>query len=120
MALTDIVSVNITSASRGIARAAFGTCLVVGPVLVFPERSREYNLGTALLDMQADGFRTDDPIYRAVRNIATNTPKSKKVVIGRSNETLGELADPSYNQESELEVKEVEAEAGQVDRKSVV
>lgn len=111
MALEDIVNVTITSESRGVSRAGFGTTLVCGATTVFAERTREYSLGTAVTDMIADGFSAFDPMVRCVQAVASNSPKSKKVLLGR---TSNGSEDASYDAESTLTVLPVAAEAGQV------
>jgi hypothetical protein len=45
--------------------------------------SKQYNLGTALADMVADGFTAFDPAYRAVNALGRNTPKPRNVIVGK-------------------------------------
>ena len=81
--LESIVSVTITSNSRGISRKSFGIPLVVGKHDNWGQRFKVYTLGTALADLVSDGFTTFDPIYKAVQSIASNTPKPQNVAVGR-------------------------------------
>lgn len=83
MSLESIVSVTISSNSRGVSRKSFGTALVLGYHTAWLQRYKVYNLGTALADIVADGIPVNSPIYRRVASLASNTPKPSKVVIGR-------------------------------------
>lgn len=83
MALSDIVQVTITSNSRGVSRAGFGTPLVVGVTTNIPGLTKVYSLGTAAIDLVTDGFGTSDPIYLAVTALARNTPKPSNVIVGK-------------------------------------
>jgi hypothetical protein len=71
-----------------------------------PGLTKEYNLGTALADMVTDGFTTYDPAYRAVNALASNTPKPRKVIVGKL------LTD--FNQTFDITVKTVTALGGEV------
>ncbi len=81
--LSAIVTVTITSNSRGISRRAFGVPLVIAKHNNFGPRFKEYNMGTAPLDMVVDGFTTNDPAYLAVSALARNTPKPERVIVGK-------------------------------------
>lgn len=83
--LNSIVDVTITSAARGITRAGFGTPLVISqfPPSNFPELARTYDLGTAVIDMIADGFAANDAAVVAVGALASSTPKPVSVIVGR-------------------------------------
>ena len=81
--LESIVSVTITSNSRGVSRKSFGVPLVIGKHDAWGERYRVYNLATALPDLVTDGIVAGSPIYKAVQSLASNTPKPEKVVVGR-------------------------------------
>jgi len=81
--LLSIVTVTITSNSRGISRKSFGIPLVIAKHNNFGPRYKVYSLGTAPIDMVADGFNVNDPAYLAVSALARNTPKPEKVVVGK-------------------------------------
>ncbi len=81
--LSDIVTITITSNSRGISRKSFGIPLVIGVHNNFAPRFKVYALGTAPIDLLADGFTVNDPIYRAVVGLASNTPKPTRVIVGK-------------------------------------
>lgn len=83
MSLTDITTVNITTQGRGISRQGFGTTMVAGVHTNFGALSKAYDLGTFNIDMLADGFTTNDPIFLAVQAVARNSPKSKQVIVGK-------------------------------------
>ncbi len=83
MSLESIVSVTISSNSRGVSRKSFGVPLVAGKHDAWGERYRIYTLGTALADLVSDGIPAGSPIYQAVQSLASNTPKPKTVVVGR-------------------------------------
>ncbi|MDP6424348.1 MAG: DUF3383 family protein [Planctomycetota bacterium] len=109
--LNAIVNVTITSSGRGVSRAGFGIPLVLAKHDVFPERFREYNLGTAPADMVTDGFTTFDPAHRAVSALARNTPKPTRVIVGKL------LTD--FNQDSDITVKPIVAVGGELYSMSV-
>lgn len=104
--LSDIVTVTITSASRGVSRRSFGIPLVIAKHVEFAERFKVYTLGTAPIDMIADGFGTSDPAYLAVSALARNTPKAKTVIVGKL------LTD--YDHTFDVEVKTIVALGGEV------
>ncbi len=106
MSLESIVQVTITSNGRGISRKGFGVPMVVARHDVFPERFREYTLGTAGVDMLADGFTTNSRAYKAVIAEARNTPKPTKVIVGRL------LTDYDYT--FDLTVKPIVAAGGEL------
>ena len=81
--LSDIVQVTITSNSRGISRKSFGIPLVIAKHIHFAPRFKVYPMGTAPIDMVADGFNTNDPAYLAVVALARNTPKPERVIVGK-------------------------------------
>lgn len=83
--LNNIVNVTITSAARGITRVGFGTPLVISQFApsIFPELARKFDTGTAVTDMIALGFGSNDAAVVAVNAIASNTPKPKFVIVGR-------------------------------------
>lgn len=81
--LSSIVTVTITSNSRGISRKSFGVPLVIAKHNNFGPRYKVYSMGTAPIDMVADGFNTNDPAYLAVSALARNTPKPETVVVGK-------------------------------------
>jgi len=81
--LSEIVQVTITSNSRGVSRASFGIPLVIGYHTNFPELFQVFSTGTVALDLVAAGFDTFDSVYRAAVAVASNTPKTTKIAIGR-------------------------------------
>lgn len=81
--LDSIIQVVITSDGRGVSRKSFGIPFAIGRHDNFTEEVREYTLSTAITDMVTDGFTASDPLYRAVRSLASSTPKPQKVLVGR-------------------------------------
>lgn len=81
--LSDIVQITISSAGRGVSRKGFGIPLVVAKHTNTAGLFKQYNLGTALSDMVADGFTTNDPAYKQVNALSRNTPKPRNVIVGK-------------------------------------
>jgi hypothetical protein len=76
----DIASVTITRANVTPSRAGFGTPLVVAYHSLNADRVRTYS---SLAGMAADGFRSHDPAYRAAAAIFAQTPRPRRVKVGR-------------------------------------
>jgi len=84
MAIEDIVSVTITSNSRGVDRASFGVPMVAGS-FTFNDAAvaKLYDLGKVLSSITADSsVVAGDKTYRALQALAAQTPKPRKVVVG--------------------------------------
>jgi len=80
MALSDIVSISITSDTVGVTAAGFGVPLILSHNASFAERVRYY---TKASDMVADGFVATDPEYLAVQSCLSASTKVTSVGIGR-------------------------------------
>lgn len=80
MPLSDVVQVTITTATKGIAQAGFGTPLIVGYHTNYLDRVREY---TDLASLVTDGFTVYDPIYRAAAAAWAQTPHPTSFKVGR-------------------------------------
>lgn len=104
--LSSIVTVTITSASRGVSRASFGIPLVISRSDVLPTLFKVYDLATATIDMVTDGFLTNDPAFLAVSALARNTPKPQQVAVGKL------VTD--FDQTFSLTVKPVVAAGGEI------
>jgi hypothetical protein len=75
-----IVNVQISLQSTGINKKDFSTILVVGPhVLSLPRVSAH----TSASDMLLDGFKASDPLYLAVADAMSQTPRPRQVKVGR-------------------------------------
>lgn len=81
MALADIVQVTISTEATAPTRVGFGTPLVFGYHTTFAERARVY---TSTAAMVADGFATTSPAYRAAVAIFSQSPKVRRIVVGRA------------------------------------
>lgn len=80
MPLSDIVHVTITTATKGIAQAGFGTPLIVGYHDAFLDRVREY---TDLPALVTDGISVNHPIYKAAVAVMGQTPHPESFKVGR-------------------------------------
>lgn len=78
--LDRIVEVQIALNTSGIDTQDFSSILVVGPH--FHSLSR-VGIYAATSEMVEDGFRTDDPLYKAAEAIFSQTPHVPEVRIGR-------------------------------------
>lgn len=79
MALSEHVSMTITSANVGVARAGFGIPLILSSNAAFSERVRVY---LAIEDVAAD-FPTTSPEYRAANAMFSQEPAPEQIMIGR-------------------------------------
>jgi hypothetical protein len=78
--LSDHVEVLITRVSTGIARAGFGTPMILGYSATFPERLRYYSDISGLTD---DGFATDSPEYLAAQAMFEQQPHVSRIAVGK-------------------------------------
>jgi hypothetical protein len=76
--LNDIVQVNITRETAKITQAGFGTALIFGEHVVFPERYRTYNSMEAV---EAD-FGANTEQYKAALALFSQELSPERVVIG--------------------------------------
>jgi hypothetical protein len=76
----DIASVTITRANVTPTRAGFGTPMVVAYHTLNSDRVRTYS---SLAAMSADGFRSHDAAYRAAAAVFAQTPRPRRIKIGR-------------------------------------
>jgi hypothetical protein len=76
----DIASVTITRANVTPTRAGFGTPMVVAYHTLNSDRVRTYS---SLAAMSADGFRSHDAAYRAAAAVFAQTPRPRRVKVGR-------------------------------------
>lgn len=79
MALSDIVSVTITSSTAGVTQAGFGVPLILSVNATFTERVRFY---TSLAGVGAD-FATTTPEYLAASAIFAQSPAPSRIAVGR-------------------------------------
>jgi hypothetical protein len=80
MALSDIVTVTISTSAPGVTQAGFGIPLIAGYHTHFDERVRFY---TSLAGMISDGFVTTDPFYKAAAALQAQTPCVPRWAVGR-------------------------------------
>lgn len=80
MALSEHVSITITSANVGVQRAGFGVPLILSVNAAWTERVRSYN---AIEDVAAD-FATTSPEYLAASAFFSQEPAPETVMIGRA------------------------------------
>ncbi len=85
MALSDIVTVNITLQNGAVSRDGFGTPLVAGyhPTAFGLSTVLTFNTASFSADMLAAGFTASDPLYKAVAAIAAASPSTPKVKLGK-------------------------------------
>lgn len=76
--LSDIVSVNIALETQGVKGGDFGTPMIVGPLMTFPERVRVYG---SYADAAEDGL--PPALLTAVTDCFSQTPQPKQVKVGR-------------------------------------
>jgi hypothetical protein len=76
----DIASVTITRANVTPSRAGFGTPMILAYHTLNADRVRSYS---SLSAMSADGFRSHDPAYRAAAAAFSQTPRPRRVKVGR-------------------------------------
>lgn len=88
MSLEDIVSVNVSLSSAGLSKPGFGTIMVAANVpaavstLWGPELVREYTAPSQMLAV-TEGFVTSDAAYKEAVQAFGQTPKPRKVKVGR-------------------------------------
>lgn len=75
-----IVNVLISLQSTGINKITFDTMLVAGPHVLGLERVRSYTSASAML---TDGFTSSNPLYLAVADAMSQTPRPRQVKVGR-------------------------------------
>lgn len=83
MALSDIVNITVTAATKTPAVDDFGTMLLVGYHTRWgasPDRSRQYS---SLPAMVSDSFVVADPLYKMAAACFSQSPRPSKVKIGR-------------------------------------
>lgn len=76
----DIASVTITRANVTPTRAGFGTPMILAYHTLNSDRVRTYS---SLAGMASDGFRSHDPAYRAAAAVFSQTPRPRRIKIGR-------------------------------------
>lgn len=76
----DIARVTISRQNTTPSRAGFGTPCVVAYHALNSDRVRTYS---SLAAMSADGFRSHDPAYKAVAAMLAQTPRPRRVKVGR-------------------------------------
>lgn len=76
----DIASVTITRANVTPSRAGFGTPMILAYHTLNADRVRSYS---SLSAMSADGFRSHDPAYRAAAAVFSQTPRPRRIKVGR-------------------------------------
>lgn len=76
----DIASVTITRANVTPSRQGFGTPMIVAYHTLNADRVRSYS---SLAGMASDGFRSHDPAYRAAAAVFSQTPRPRRVKVGR-------------------------------------
>ena len=75
-----IISVDISLNTAGITTEGFSTLIVVGPHAYTTERVLTVSDSDELLEL---GFKSDDPIYKAVADAKSQIPSPKYVKVGR-------------------------------------
>jgi hypothetical protein len=80
MALQDIVNMTITLKSSSPTKAGFGRALIAGYHTKFLGRTKLYKTPDEML---ADGFTTNDQLYKLANALKSQTPAPKDFKIGR-------------------------------------
>ena len=79
MSLESIVDVQITTNSKGVTRAGFGVPLLAAFHTAWAELWREYDsIGSV-----EDDFAANTPAHKMATSVFSQSPKPKKVIIGR-------------------------------------
>lgn len=78
--LDDLVRVTVTRANVTPSRGGFGIPCVVAYHALNSDRVRSYS---SLAGLAADGFRSHDPAYKAVAAMLAQTPRPRRVKVGR-------------------------------------
>ncbi|MCP4567021.1 MAG: DUF3383 domain-containing protein [FCB group bacterium] len=81
MSLSDIVNPVITTDASGPTSTGFGIPMVLTYHTNYVDRARSY---TNTTDMVTDGFTATDPGVLAVGAIFSQTPRPKRVIVGRA------------------------------------
>lgn len=84
MSLANHVSLQITTDTLGITRAAFGVPMYLSHSASFAERLRFYEDISGLV---SDGFATTSPEYLWAQKVLSQSPHPEKVAIGRAANT---------------------------------
>ena len=80
MSLESIVDVTITTKTKGVTRKGFGVPMLAAYHTKWPELFREYE---QVGDLEADGFAAGEPAHKMASAVFGQTPKLKKVIVGR-------------------------------------
>lgn len=80
MPLSDIATINVSSAGAGVTRAGYGVPLIVSHSAAWAERVRTYTS----IDAVEDDFATNTPEYMAAEAIFSQSPKVSAIRIGRA------------------------------------
>lgn len=78
--ISRIADVSISLETTGINKKTFDILLIAGPHVHALERVSTYTSASALT---SDGYATDDPIYLAAVGCFSQSPRPKKIKIGR-------------------------------------
>ncbi|MCP4570695.1 MAG: DUF3383 domain-containing protein [FCB group bacterium] len=81
MALADIINPVVTTNATGPTAVGFGIPMVLAYHTNYPDRARSY---TSTAAMVSDGFLASEPATAAVGAIMSQTPKPKRVIVGRA------------------------------------
>jgi hypothetical protein len=82
--INEIVSVQVTRATRTPSRVGFGTPILVGWTNAFPEQVKSY---TDPADFLEDGVPATDPLYLAAVALMSQSPRPPRFLVGRRNST---------------------------------
>lgn len=80
MAISDIVTVNITKTTKAVSTKGFGVMMFLDLHKVFNDRIRYYS---TLDEMTTDGFLTTSNAYKAAQAAFSQSPSPQKIAIGR-------------------------------------
>jgi len=95
--ISDYIQVTITRLTQGVKRTGFGTCLLLGEVSEFYERTKSYNSIAAV----ADDFASTDTIYLMAAKFFSQSPRPRTLKVGRkyanvnAKQTLSPDANPT-------------------------
>lgn len=105
--IDDLVSVTITSQTRTVSRAGFGTPLIAAYHSRFAGRVETYS---SLRAMVAAGFKTRDPAYKIASAVFAQDPTVSSVKIGRRALPTTQVVDLTPTAPSALEVYTAEVD----------
>lgn len=105
--IDDLVSVTITSQTRTVSRAGFGTPLIAAYHSRFVGRVETYS---SLRAMVTAGFKTRDPAYKIASAVFAQDPTVSSVKIGRRALPTTQVVDLTPTTPSNLEVFTVEVD----------